>query len=263
MASNLDTLSLRSGRHADGTILPHGRMRSPRAVAPRLSRGFTLLELLIVLALMSIVGLLAWRGLTTVSSSATHIEQPLNRTLVLTRAMAQLKLDAAAIATPTEIGFAPLSLTAERLTLVRHLDSEATGAAFQVVSYQVAAHALWRSASPPLHDTPSLRLAMQTLESEDPSKAITPSASVLTSHAQPRVTHLALVTRVQRIVWHLWLPQIGWTDDRLVLQRTYDLAMHAGSIFDHRTDVLPTALSLQLFTTDSPAPLIREVLTGP
>lgn len=228
------------------------------------SGGFTLLEMLIVLALMSITGLLAWSGLTAVSRGAAHIELPLNRTLRLTRAMTQLKLDAAAIATPNEIGFDPLAITAGRLMLVRRLDSEATGAAFQVVSYQLVAQALWRSASPPLQDSAGLRSAWRTLEQQDPSKTGMPMASMSALHppAQTVVANIALAHAVQRIDWKIWLPMTGWTSDNHLLERADALVMHPGSIYSHRTDLLPAALSLQLFTTDASVPLRRDMLLG-
>lgn len=256
-------------RPAPSSVAPHTLNRGPgpgTQPQPRRSAGFTLLEMLIAMALMAVVGLLAWRGLTAVGNGTAHIEQTLDRTKALTRAMAQLKLDAAAIATPSEIGFEPLSVSPERLTLVRHLDhpdSEATGTAFQVVSYQLAAHALWRSASPPLFDSAALRRARHTLEHEDPSIPSHASATSSTSAYLTSTTHFALVDRVQRIAWQVWLPQIGWTDDNSALQRVDEITMHPGSLLDHRTDVLPAALSLQLFTTDAPMPLTREVLLGP
>jgi len=78
----------------------HLARRAPCRVAQaHHSAGFTLLEIMIVLAVMAIIALLAWRGLTAVSRGSAHIEQTLDRTQLMTRAMTQLKLDAAAIAT--------------------------------------------------------------------------------------------------------------------------------------------------------------------
>jgi len=254
--------SSQTGAHKGDIASDPARLATARQNKFGRSAGFTLLEILIVMALMGLVALLAWHGLTAVSRSAAHIEQALDRPQIMTRAMTQLKLDAAAIATPTEIGFDPISLMADRLTLVRHLDGTANGQGFQVVSYQLASQALWRSASLPLHDSAALHRAVQTLAHQDPSRPEVPSASILTSPKQILLTHFLLVTRVRRVVWQIWLPQVGWTRDSLALQHTNAIEMHPGSVFDHRTDVLPAALSLQLFTDDVHAPLTREVLLG-
>lgn len=66
-------------------------MRAPPA--RRAQRGFTLIEVLVALALMALVSLISWRGLASVSSARDWIESQAEDTDAIVRSLGQLGRD--------------------------------------------------------------------------------------------------------------------------------------------------------------------------
>ena len=64
-----------------------------RAPARRAQRGFTLIEVLVALALMALVSLISWRGLASVSSARDWIESQAEDTDAIVRSLGQLGRD--------------------------------------------------------------------------------------------------------------------------------------------------------------------------
>jgi prepilin-type N-terminal cleavage/methylation domain-containing protein len=92
------------------------------------SSGFTLVELLIALALFAIMSLLAWRGLDAVLQSRASVEAPGRAALALTAAWTQLETDLhaargtgmiAPAGTPPGAGTPHITASAQQLALLR------------------------------------------------------------------------------------------------------------------------------------------------
>ncbi|MHA7123017.1 prepilin-type N-terminal cleavage/methylation domain-containing protein [Achromobacter xylosoxidans] len=66
---------------------------TPRRVASHAQAGFTLIEVLVALALMALVSLMAWRGLDSVSSARDWIARQADDTDAIVRALGQMGRD--------------------------------------------------------------------------------------------------------------------------------------------------------------------------
>ncbi|KAG1439634.1 hypothetical protein G6F57_019328 [Rhizopus arrhizus] len=69
------------------------RAATPPARARAAQAGFTLIEVLVALALMALVSLMAWRGLASVSSARDWIEQEAEDTDAIVRTLGQMGRD--------------------------------------------------------------------------------------------------------------------------------------------------------------------------
>ena len=82
-------------------------------------RGFTLIEVMIAIALMAVLSVMAWRGLDSVTRANAMLEQRTDNVARLMRALDQLERDVALRAT-TELppskaaGLLPAAMTARR-----------------------------------------------------------------------------------------------------------------------------------------------------
>lgn len=124
---------------------------TPRA--PR--RGFTLLELLIAISVLSLVSIIAWRGLDTLVTTRERLAPEGDDVRALLTAFGQLERDLAHVANPTLFALASdpvqvrLATGGPVLEIVRIAPPDASGAlAVQQVFYRVADGALLRQATP-------------------------------------------------------------------------------------------------------------------
>lgn len=108
-------------------------------------RGFTLLELLIAIALMAVLALLSWRGLDTVLQTRDRLEAESTELRSLTLAMSQMEEDLAH-STPVrmlELGVPELQVriagegNAQSLELLREVDRTGMPTRIQRVVYEV------------------------------------------------------------------------------------------------------------------------------
>lgn len=157
------TLRIRIPRHArqkTGAIQPS----MPRA--RRRQAGFTLIEVLVALALMALVSLMAWRGLASVSNARDRIQEQAEDTDAIVRTLGQLGRDVELSYTGPSFdspGKDALSLTTglrllrrtsggQTLELLRP-DGDGNGL-WQRVQWQVRADGLWRASGPPAARSP-------------------------------------------------------------------------------------------------------------
>lgn len=116
----------------------------------RLQRGFTLVELLVALAVMAVLSGLAWRGLDAMLRTRVATEQAAQRTQRLAATMSQWQSDLEALHFS---GVVPaLRFDGATLRLTREQP-----AGVQVVAWSLREGALWRSAQPPVTQARDLR----------------------------------------------------------------------------------------------------------
>ncbi|WMD22682.1 type II secretion system protein GspJ [Achromobacter seleniivolatilans] len=173
------------------------RRRSTSTATPAGAQaGFTLIEVLVALALMALVSLMAWRGLDSVSSARDWIEQQADDTDAIVRTLGQMARDVELSYTGPSFDAAgkdDLTFTSglrllrrasggQTLELLRP-DPDGNGL-WQRVHWQVRADGLWRATGPAAAQSPL------------------PAA----------VDGALLLAGVRSLKLRAWVPGIGWVD---------------------------------------------------
>lgn len=122
-----------------------------------LVRGFTLLELLVAITVLSIVSMIAWRGLDSLVATRERLEPEVDEVRSLLTAFGQMERDFTQITNPAFIGLtvSPLNIRvidgAQVIELARIASPVADRATeVQTVFYRVVDGTLMRQATPPL-----------------------------------------------------------------------------------------------------------------
>jgi general secretion pathway protein J len=123
----------------------------------RLPSGFTLLELLVAITVLSIVSLIAWRGLDALVATRERLEPEVDEIRALLTVFGQMERDLAHIVQPTFLGLreSPLvARVADGATLLELARVAPAGPQqpieVQTVYYRVVEGTLMRQASPPM-----------------------------------------------------------------------------------------------------------------
>jgi general secretion pathway protein J len=158
------------------------------------NKGFTLVELLVAIAVLAIVAVLGWRGLDGIIRSRQALTATMDQTRGLQLGFAQMQSDCEHLA-PDSILRNRVSLLAEndRLTLVRTVLAENEPSRLQVVSYRVRDGVLTRRESIATRDLQQLDALWQ--------------AAVSDADTVPGV---ALQSGVQGMTMRYWMAS-GWT----------------------------------------------------
>ncbi|MGE8690537.1 MAG: PulJ/GspJ family protein [Achromobacter sp.] len=126
----------------------------------RSQSGFTLMEVLVALALMALVSILAWRGLASVSGARDRIEEQAEDTDAIVRALGQIARDVELSYTgpPFEAAGQDVQSYTSGLRLLRRASGGQTlevlrpdpdgNGLWQRVHWQVRQDGLWRAAGP-------------------------------------------------------------------------------------------------------------------
>lgn len=119
--------------------------------------GFTLLELLVAITVLSIVSLIAWRGLDALVATRERLEPEVDEVRALLTVFGQMERDLAHIVQPTFLGLreSPLvARVADGATLLELARVAPAGPQqpieVQIVYYRVVEGTLMRQASPPM-----------------------------------------------------------------------------------------------------------------
>ncbi|KVD71896.1 type II secretory pathway protein [Burkholderia ubonensis] len=181
------------------------RGADPRAA--RRARGFTLIEMLVAIALLAVIALLSWRGLDATIRGRDDIASNLAQTRLLGRYFSQLQFDLLNLVTANEVFGPPLRIRPNELVLVRHLGVGGGPTHVQVVRYQLKGRELARSASQPLASLAELEDALHHMDD---------FAKVVVSR-DARAMQLAV-----------WIAPGGWTASQAVIEQAYAqfLAQH-------------------------------------
>jgi general secretion pathway protein J len=215
--------------------------RAIRAVPAHGASGFTLIEMLVAIALLAVIAVMSWRGLDATIRGRDDIVANLSQTREFGRYFSQLQFDALNLVAPEEVFGPPLRMKPDELVLVRHLGIGSTPTRLQVVRYQLKGHQLLRSASPPLSTLSQLNDAFQHMDG---------FAGVIVSDD------------VRSMKMSVWLSPAGWTDRQALIAHAYAnfLATHGIGTSTAIGMPLPRGIRLSV-TTDSP--VIEYVRTMP
>lgn len=119
-------------------------------------RGFTLLELLVAIAILAFVSIIAWRGLDSLVNTRDRLEPEGEAVRALLTVFGQVERDLAHAASPSFFALAVPAVRVQQgaegqvLELVRIAPrSEDEATAVQIVYYRVTDGVLWRQSSPP------------------------------------------------------------------------------------------------------------------
>lgn len=168
-------------------------MTATLAAAPTRPRGFTLLELLVAITVLSVVSIIGWRGLETLVTTREHLEPLSDDVRALLTTLGQMERDLTQVANARFLGLttAPLSVrgteSGAMVQLIRvapALPGRATEV--QTVTYQVTDGTLVRQASP-------AQAELQSLPTE-------------------RLETARLLTNVRGMQVRTWVPNTGWVD---------------------------------------------------
>lgn len=121
------------------------------------NRGFTLLELLVAISVLSVVSVIAWRGLDSLVATRERLEPEVDETRAMLVAFGQMERDLSQVANPDFLGLAssPLNVRPADGAMMIEVARVATPAPdrateVQTVYYRVVEGMLVRQATPPL-----------------------------------------------------------------------------------------------------------------
>ncbi|MPV56415.1 type II secretory pathway protein [Burkholderia sp. HI2761] len=205
------------------------------------ARGFTLIEMLVAIALLAVIALLSWRGLDATIRGRDDIASNLAQTRLLGRYFSQLQFDLINLVTADEVFGPPLRIRPNELVMVRHLGVGGGPAQMQVVRYQLKGRELVRSASQPLASLADVEDALQHMDA---------FARVVVSN-DARTMQLSV-----------WIPPGGWTTSQTVIEQSYAqfLAQHGVSNITSLGMPLPRGVR---FAITMGAPAVEYVRTIP
>ncbi|KNH10076.1 General secretion pathway protein J [Candidatus Burkholderia brachyanthoides] len=122
--------------------------------------GFTLLEMLITIAILAVIAVLSWRGLDSVIRGRATITVAMEDERVVAQLFDQMRIDARQAATDDEAGQPAVSVANGQLQIVRGLFAPDTVPRLQVVRYRLSDGRVVRYASPPLSNVGEVRRAL-------------------------------------------------------------------------------------------------------
>jgi general secretion pathway protein J len=121
------------------------------------TRGFTLLELLVAISVLSVVSVIAWRGLDSLVATRERLEPEVDETRAMLVAFGQMERDLSQLANPDFLGLASSPLNVRPVDGAMMIEVARVAVAVpdratevQTVYYRVVDGTLVRQATPPL-----------------------------------------------------------------------------------------------------------------
>ncbi|BBA38633.1 MULTISPECIES: PulJ/GspJ family protein [Burkholderia] len=212
-----------------------------RAAARARARGFTLIEMLVAIALLAVIALLSWRGLDATIRGRDDIASNLAQTRLLGRYFSQLQFDLMNLVTPDEVFGPPLRIRPGELVMVRHLGVGGGPTQMQVVRYQLKGRELVRSASQPLASLAEVDDAL---------------------HHMDAFARVVVSNDARSMQLSVWIPPGGWTTSQADIEQSYAqfLAQHGISNFTSIGVPVPRGVR---FSVTMGAPAVEYVRTIP
>ena len=137
------------------------------------NKGFTLVELLVAIAILALVAVLGYRGLDGIVRTREALTAQMETTRGLQLAFAQMQSDGEHLAGQQELGRAMLAADTQRLMMVRTVYAENQPARLQVVTYRIENGTLTRRESLATRDLRELDvLWAAAVSNTDPSTPI-------------------------------------------------------------------------------------------
>lgn len=168
-------------------------MTATLTAAPAGPRGFTLLELLVAITVLSVVSIIGWRGLETLVTTREHLEPLSDDVRALLTTLGQMERDLTQVANARFLGLTTSPLVVRgtdsgaMVQLIRVAPALAGRATeVQTVTYLVTDGTLVRQASP-------AQAELQTLPSD-------------------RLETARLLTNVRGMQVRTWVTNTGWVD---------------------------------------------------
>ncbi|WP_321897388.1 PulJ/GspJ family protein [Burkholderia cepacia] len=205
------------------------------------ARGFTLIEMLVAIALLAVIALLSWRGLDATIRGRDDIASNLAQTRLLGRYFSQLQFDLMNLVTADEVFGPPLRIRPNELVMVRRLGVGGGPAHVQVVRYRLKGRELVRSASQPL---------ASLAEVEDALRHMDDFAQVVVS-GDARSIQLAV-----------WIPPDGWTTSQAAIEQAYAQFLAQHGISNSTSLGMPLPRGVRFAVTVG-APAVEYVRTIP
>ncbi|MGS0743503.1 PulJ/GspJ family protein [Glaciimonas sp. GG7] len=123
----------------------------------RQMHGFTLVELIVAIAILALVAVLGWRGLDGIVRARVALSAQMEQTSAMQLTFAQLQSDAAHLAPASLMLVRPTLLaTQNRLLLVRMVFADQQPVRVQIVDYRLRDGVLTRAESPATRDLKAL-----------------------------------------------------------------------------------------------------------
>ncbi|HIC7209607.1 PulJ/GspJ family protein [Burkholderia stabilis] len=215
------------------------RAAEPRAAAR--ARGFTLIEMLVAIALLAVIALLSWRGLDATIRGRDDIASNLAQTRLLGRYFSQLQFDLTNLVTPDEVFGPPLRIRPDELVMVRHLGVGGGPTHMQVVRYRLTGRELVRSASQPLASLAEVDDAL---------------------HHMDAFARVVVSNDARSMQLSVWIPPDGWTTSQTVIEQAYAQFLAQHGISNSTSIGAPVPRGVR-FAVTMGAPAVEYVRTIP
>lgn len=125
-------------------------------------KGFTLIEMVIAIALLAIVALMSWRSLTGIIRGQQGVIETMTDLREVDRMFDQLSIDLSEAVPDVDVGAAAIAFDGAQIRMVRTVDAPGRPTRWQVVRYRSYDGVLWRELSAPLATRAAARAAINT-----------------------------------------------------------------------------------------------------